>query len=129
MEFDERQKKIKEMAEAKSGQTISFVEGGGDKAVKHGRIVGYYWALTQLVVAVKFVPKYPIDINARSVSVLSPILSTDTNFAMVGWDELAEGATNDNKIPHACLRCGSPALILYRSVECSNAACPCYRKP
>lgn len=32
-------------------------------------------------------------------------------------------------LPHACNRCGSPAYITFKEVECSSTKCVCYVKP
>lgn len=32
-------------------------------------------------------------------------------------------------LPHACNRCGSPAYITFKEVECSSTKCSCYVKP
>jgi hypothetical protein len=129
-DFEVRQQKIKDFAEAKPGRMVEFIEGGDvNRTVRVGRVVGYYWNLCQLIVSVKFSPKYPIDLTNRNITILASGMVSGHTYCMVGLDELHGAKVGDSRHPHKCTRCGSPALSLFRFVECSNPSCPCYRKP
>jgi hypothetical protein len=94
-----------------------------------GRVVGYYYDMAQLVIECSFTPMYTIDPLSNHINITA-------NFRPgLGWkytlvdvflvDE--EVKAKDARYPHACPKCGSRALVLFRTVECSNGACKHYR--
>jgi hypothetical protein len=126
--MEDRQERIKQFAEAKKGQRVSFVEGSG-LDIRVGRVVGYYYSMSQVIVEVDFRPKYSIDLPYSHVTVIAD-LDNNLFHCMVGWEELRGGELpKDPKNPHKCPRCGSQCMQLYWQVECTNPACPCYKKP
>lgn len=127
--IEDRQDRMKNFALAKAGAMVNFIEGnvaGGE--VRIGRVVGYYYGMSQLIVEVDFQPKYAISMPYTHVTEVAKVDRTKMH-TMVGWEELTGGSVKDPKHPHACPRCQFPALRLFSTIECSNPSCPCYKRP
>lgn len=111
-----------------AGRTLWFqeVEHGGKKL---GRVVGFYYDMAQILVEVAGAPvQYEVDPTLPCFTIVVPRLDSSKSFASIDVFLLDTNSKQRSvRYPHDCPRCQNPALIFFRTVECSNFGCPNYR--
>lgn len=111
-----------------AGRVVWFqeVEGGTKKL---GRVVGYYYDMAQLLMEVVGAPvQYAVEPTHHVFTLVVKKLDTSKRFCSIDVFLLdTNSPQKSNRYPHSCPRCQNPALIFFRTVECSNFGCPSYR--
>jgi hypothetical protein len=123
---------VKKYALRHAGEIFKFRDGLFDKI--NGRIVGYYFSTAQLVMETDSEPKQPIDpingaLDSNGVALLKGSFYT---FCFLS-DLIVEGDDDEDTdklsvFPHTCNICKSPALVMFRTIECSSTVCKNYLK-
>lgn len=118
-----QQNYVKQRAFDAAGRTVYFAEqeGGGKKM---GKVVGYYPAMGQIVIECYSEPMYPVDpLSSYLKPVFQLTMYAKCWYVCVELGLIEWKVAKDPRYPHACPRCGSAALVLFRTVECSNYSC------
>jgi len=111
-----------------AGRVVWFqeVEGG---AKKLGRVVGYYYDMAQILVEVAGTTpiQYEIDPSGHVFTIVVRALDMSSPFCSIDVFLLdTRSPSRSPRYPHDCPRCLNPALIIFRTVECTNFSCPNY---
>ena len=111
-----------------AGRIVWFqeVEGGGKKL---GRVVGYYFDAAQILMEVTGAPvQFEVEPTHSVFTTVVKSLDLTKKFCSIDVFLLdANSPQKSRRYPHDCPRCKNPALIIFRTVECSNFGCRWYR--
>jgi hypothetical protein len=120
--------RVEEFSERNSGRTVSFVyvNSMAETGTYRGVVVGWYGAFTGEYVVVE------PEIEIGEFTATTPgnaayhwNLTCGQRHVLVRLEllTLSPEPKTSNPLPHKCPECGNPALIIFRSIDCSSSMC------
>lgn len=121
----------KKFALKHAGEIFKFRDGPFNKIL--GRIVGYYFNFAYLVMETDEVTHSPIDplhaaLDHNGIPLTAGSFYTYAKLSALENEVGVEDTDKSLIYPHTCNMCQSPALIMFRTVECSSKICKNYLK-
>jgi len=106
-----------------AGRMVWFREvDEGSKTM--GRVVGYYYDMAQLLIECDVKPDLPVDPYLTPYHTVVSLSAGRHHYCLTPYHLVDVGKDPKNpRFPHDCPRCHRPALVFFRTVECSNISC------